>query len=168
MVNPDGTFDAALLMRQSGSIIAGWMQQSDRIDAVGVMTATLLASVDTIVEMVGRRTPTTVSVRCEESQILATRIDDKAVLVLIAPETTREAHLRRKTRQIVARLASASRSQRTGAIATPALTSLATVVGRASASGDRETLITVPKQPGSLRNSAGKMHAKIVPTSLGP
>ena len=136
-VNPDGTIVAALLMRPTGSIVAGWMRESDRCEVVGVMTATLLASINMIAESVGCRAPTTVSVRCEESQLLATKVDDNAILVLIAPADTREAHLRRKTRQIVARLGNRSRFERTGAAATSALATRSIVAGRGIVSGDR-------------------------------
>ena len=138
-VNPDGTFDAALLMRPTGSIVAGWMRESDRCEVVGVMTATLLASINMIAESVGCRAPTTVSVRCEESQLLATKVDDNAILVLIAPADTREAHLRRKTRHIVARLGDRSRFERTGDVVTATLATHSMVAGRDLASGNRKS-----------------------------
>ena len=136
-VDPDGTFDAALLIARTGSIIAGWMRESDQCEAVGVMTATLIASINTIVEMVGRRTPTEVFVKCEDSQILATRTGDNTILVLIAPDVTKSSHIRRKSRQIATYLAQRNRSDQTETFAIPG-TATPSLVGRGLQSASQQ------------------------------
>src|SRR2546422_11421258 len=54
-IDTEGGLDAVLFLRRTGSVLASWTREGIRLDVVSVMAATLLASVDTIVEALAVR-----------------------------------------------------------------------------------------------------------------
>src|SRR5437016_9627220 len=88
-IDPALGLDAALFVRRTGLVVASWMREGIRLDVVSVMAATMLASVDTIIESVGGPTPDVISVDTDAHQILATKVNSRAFLVVIAPKKVR-------------------------------------------------------------------------------
>src|SRR5439155_697674 len=70
-----------------------------------LIRATMLASVDTIIESVGGPTPEVISVDTDAHQILATKVNSRAFLVVIAPKKVSRAVVRKTMRGLNARLA---------------------------------------------------------------
>src|SRR5213593_3177786 len=52
-IDTEGGLDAVLFLRRTGSVLASWTRDGIRLDVVSVMAATMLASVDTIIEALG-------------------------------------------------------------------------------------------------------------------
>ncbi len=52
-IDPERGIDAALFLRRTGLVLASWTREGIRLDVVSVMAATMLASIDTILEALG-------------------------------------------------------------------------------------------------------------------
>jgi len=73
-----------------------------------VMAATMLASVDTIIESIGGPMANEVSVDTDTHQIVATKVNSRAFLVVIAPKTVSRSVVRKTMRELIAHLAAAA------------------------------------------------------------
>jgi predicted regulator of Ras-like GTPase activity (Roadblock/LC7/MglB family) len=111
-VKPDLGLDAVLLLRRTGLVLASWTREGIRHDIVGVMAATMLASIDTIIETLGGSTPRSVSIESDQHHMVATKVNSKSFLVLIAPKRVSRRVVRKATRDILSDLAAASRASR--------------------------------------------------------
>ncbi|HEX9339743.1 MAG TPA: hypothetical protein VF992_01010 [Thermoplasmata archaeon] len=100
IVDPDGPLDAALLLRQTGVLVAGWTRTAVPHNVITVMAATMFASIQTIAETLGDPSPSEVVVETESRRLLATKfgIDE---LILVAPKSATEGFLRQVARRIV-------------------------------------------------------------------
>ena len=78
------------------------------MDVVSVMAATMLASVDTIVEALGGPSSRSISVAGGDRQIVATKVGSQAFLFVIAPRAVSQRYVRKAVRELVARLTVAS------------------------------------------------------------
>src|SRR5256886_16956498 len=85
-IDTERGLDAVLFVRRTGLVLASWTREGTRLDVVSVMAATMLASVDTIIESIGGSTAGGSSGDTESHQISATKVKARAVLVVIAPE----------------------------------------------------------------------------------
>lgn len=111
-IDSDRGLDAALFVRRTGLVLASWTREGVRLEVVSVMAATMLASVDTIVETLGGETPRSVSVDSGSHRMIATKVGSQAFLVVIAPTTVPRRVVRSTIRDLVARLESASKVAR--------------------------------------------------------
>ena len=107
-IDPELGLDAALFVRRTGLVLASWMREGIRLDVVSVMAATMLASVDTIIESVGGPTPDGISIDTDAHQIVATKVNSRAFLVVIAPKKVSRTVVRKTMRGLNARLAAAA------------------------------------------------------------
>jgi len=107
-IDTEGGLDAVLFLRRTGSVLASWTRDGIRLDVVSVMAATMLASVDTIVEALGGPSSRSISVTSGDRQIVATKVGSQAFLFVIAPKTVSQRYVRRAVRELVARLTAAS------------------------------------------------------------
>ena len=112
VIDPDRGLDAALFVRRTGPVLASWTREGIRLEVVSVMAATMMASIDTIVESVGGPTPRSVSVESGDRQIVATKVGTQAFLVVIAPKTVSRRVVRSTIHDLVAHLTAASRTAR--------------------------------------------------------
>jgi predicted regulator of Ras-like GTPase activity (Roadblock/LC7/MglB family) len=111
-IDPDRGLDAALLLRRTGIVLASWSRGGIRLEVVSVMAATMLASIDTIMESLGAATPKSVWVESGDHQIAATNVGPQAFLVVIAPKTVKRRVVRNTIRDLVAHLPPVSRTRR--------------------------------------------------------
>src|SRR5256884_9144717 len=103
-IDPDLGLDAALFVRRTGLVLASWMREGIRLDVVSVMAATMLASIDTILEALGGSASESVAVEGGDHQMGATKIGSKAFLVVIARKTVARSAVRKKVRELLAQL----------------------------------------------------------------
>jgi len=103
-IDADCGLDAVLFLRRTGSVLASWSREVVRLDVVSVMAATMLASVDTLVESLGGPSSQSISVSCGDQEIMATKIGSMAFLFVIAPKTIRPSALRKEVRRLAAAL----------------------------------------------------------------
>src|SRR5437870_6706432 len=106
-IDTEGGLDAVLFLRRTGSVLASWTRDGIRLDVVSVMAATMLASVDTIVEALGGPSSRSISVTSGDRQIVATKLGSKAFLFVIAPRTVSQRYVRKAIRELVVRLTAA-------------------------------------------------------------
>jgi predicted regulator of Ras-like GTPase activity (Roadblock/LC7/MglB family) len=76
------------------------------------MAATMLASIDTIVEALGGPIPKSVFVDSGDRQIVATNFGSQAFLVAIAPKAVSRSVVRETIRELVSHLTAASTAPR--------------------------------------------------------
>jgi predicted regulator of Ras-like GTPase activity (Roadblock/LC7/MglB family) len=106
-VDTDLGLDAVLFLRRTGLVLASWTREGIRHDIVSVMAATMLASIDTIVETLGGSAPKSVAVDSGQHQMVVTKVNAKAFLVVIAPKRVSRRVVRKATRDLLAHLAAA-------------------------------------------------------------
>ena len=111
-MDPQRSLDAALLLRRTGTPLAAWTRESVPLDVISVMTATLVGSVETMVEAVHRASPRSIRVETDECQMVAMRIDPKTILVLVAPRGVREGQLDQQAHQLAAQVTGQARDAR--------------------------------------------------------
>jgi len=107
-IDTEGGLDAVLFLRRTGSVLASWNRDGIRLDVVSVMAATMLASVDTIVEALGGPSSRSISVTSGDRQIVATKVGSQAFLFVIAPKTISQRYVRKAVRELVTHLTAAS------------------------------------------------------------
>jgi len=107
-IDTEGGLDAVLFLRRTGSVLASWTREGIRLDVVSVMAATMLASVDTIVEALGGPNSRSISVASGDRQIVATKLGSQAFLFVVAPKSVSQRYVRKAVRELVARLTAAS------------------------------------------------------------
>src|SRR5207247_3228323 len=107
-IDPEGGLDAVLFLRRTGSVLASWTRDGIRLDVVSVMAATMLASVDTIVEALGGPSSRSISITSSDRQIVATKVGSQAFLFVVAPKTVGQRYVRKTVRELVAHLGAAS------------------------------------------------------------
>src|SRR5438128_9102200 len=107
-IDTDGGLDAVLFLRRTGSVLASWTRDGIRLDVVSVMAATMLASVDTIVEALGGPSSRSISVASGDRQIVATKVGSQAFLFVVAPRTVSQRYVQKAVRELVVRLTAAS------------------------------------------------------------
>src|SRR5947209_11041229 len=107
-IDTEGGLDAVLFLRRTGSVLASWTRDGIRLDVVSVMAATMLASVDTIVEALGGPSSRSISVMSGDRQIVATKLGSQAFLFVIPPRTVSQRYVQKAVRELVVRLTAAS------------------------------------------------------------
>src|SRR5881409_1891375 len=107
-IDTEGGIDAVLFLRRTGSVLASWTRDGIRLDVVSVMAATMLASVDTIIEALGGPSSRSISVASGDRQIIATKVGSQAFLFVVAPRSVSQRYVRKAIRELIARLTSAS------------------------------------------------------------
>lgn len=110
-IDPERGLDAALFLRRTGLVLASWTREGIRLEVVSVMAATMLASIDTIVEALGGAIPNSVFVDSGDRQIVATKVGSQAFLVVVAPKTVSRSVVRDTIRELLAHLTTASRAR---------------------------------------------------------
>lgn len=114
-IDPDSGLDAALFVRRTGLVLASWTREGVRLEVVSVMAATMLASIDTIVETLGASAPKSAWVDAGGYHMSATKVGSQAFLVVIAPKSVSRRVIRSTMRDLVARLEAATMPRRRGA-----------------------------------------------------
>src|SRR2546429_8456914 len=103
-IDTEGGLDAVLFLRRTGSVLASWTRDGIRLDVVSVMAATMLASVDTIVEALGGPSSRSISGASGGRQIVATKVRSQALLFVVPAKSVSQRHVRKAVRELVARL----------------------------------------------------------------
>ena len=99
-IDSKGPLELALLVRRTGTILDAWARNGVSHEVVSVMTATLIASLDAIVEAVGGTSTQTAVVETDDRFLIATKVDGGAVLLLVAPRSMGIDQLRRKSLEL--------------------------------------------------------------------
>lgn len=100
-----GSIESVILLRRTGVILAAWSRNTIPQEVIAVMTATMVGSIETMLEAAGMPTPQSIIVRTDGNVILAHRVGARDILALIAPKQAREEYLRIVARRILAKVA---------------------------------------------------------------
>src|SRR5207302_8538342 len=100
-IDPEGGIVAGLFLRRTGLVLASWTREGIRLDVVSVMAATMLASIDTILEALGGSASESVAVEGGDHQMVAAKIGSKAFLVVIARMSVARSAVRKTVRELV-------------------------------------------------------------------
>lgn len=106
-VDPAAALEAALLVKRSGDATASWVRHDlpERVlSALSVMTATLIESMDTILESLGHCPSQNVVMGTDECRFFVAKVGGNAILVLVARRSTSESYLWRLAQQILSRI----------------------------------------------------------------
>lgn len=99
--------DALLLLRPSGTAVAEWMRPQIRKEVLCVMSATMLASVDALLEELQGRQAAEVLVEADNRRFVVLRTHDGNLLVALASHKVPKRRLVSTARDLVTRLARA-------------------------------------------------------------
>lgn len=97
----DEPLKAALIIKRTGAVVAGWIQDGANENVVAVMSATLLGSLDTLVETLGGRPPKAATIDTDDCRLMAVRVDSQTALVLVASRQASDTFLRHIGRQVL-------------------------------------------------------------------
>ena len=97
--------DGAFLLTPTGSVLAGWNREPLRQEVLTVMSATLTASVDVLLEEIRGRRPRLVLVEADRHRFLVARTRSDDVLVLFPRAGVPKRSLLASARGFLARLA---------------------------------------------------------------
>jgi len=86
-IDPDAGLEGVLFLRKTGAVLASWTREGVRLEVLSVMAATMLASVDTIVETLGGPSSTSTWVVSGDRQFVVTKVGSQAFLFLVAPKS---------------------------------------------------------------------------------
>lgn len=112
--DPLGPLEAAVVFRRNGRVLASWIKNPAAVEVVSVMSATLMGSVDTLLETLRDPGSSLMVIVAERRKIVLQKVEPSSAIVLIAPSDASEAWLREVLGRIMARLPSppANRSTR--------------------------------------------------------
>src|SRR5437879_12755929 len=82
-IDTERGLDAVLFVRRTGLVLASWTREGIRLDVVSVMAATMLASIDTILEALGGWSSESVAVEGCEHQMVASKLGSEELLAVI-------------------------------------------------------------------------------------
>lgn len=102
--DPLGPLEAAVVFRRNGRVLASWLKNPAAVEVVSVMSATLMGSVDTLLETLRDPGSSVMLIGVERRKILLQKVEPSSAIVLIAPSEASEAWLREVVGRIMARL----------------------------------------------------------------
>lgn len=111
-VDLTGPIDGVLLIKRTGVSLAAWAKKPVAFDVIAVMSATLLGSVDMIVQSLGGPSPQTMLVDVEGRRIFATKVDSQLALVLLSVRGVGESFLRQEAQRLIAKISATKANQR--------------------------------------------------------
>jgi len=92
-VEATGDLDFAVILSPTGDVLAGHTRDGLRLEVIGVMSATMTASVDTLLEELRGRRPDLVVVEAGGERFAVSRAADDNLLVLAASSASSKRQL---------------------------------------------------------------------------
>jgi predicted regulator of Ras-like GTPase activity (Roadblock/LC7/MglB family) len=111
-VDLTGPVDGVLLIKRTGVSLAAWARKPIAFDVIAVMTATLLGSVETIVQALGGPSPDSALVDVGGRRIFASKVDSQHALVLVSVRGVSDTFLRQEAQRLIAKIAAAKETER--------------------------------------------------------
>ncbi len=100
----DFRVDVAMLLRRNGRVLAAWSRTPLSWEVVSIMAATMVGSLETMLEALRSVSPQQMSVVAGGNRFLLQKVEPQALLVLVAKEAVPESHLRDALRRLLARM----------------------------------------------------------------
>ena len=103
-IEHDGFLEAAFLLKQTGIPVAAWSRSPVSQEVISVMAATMWGSLDTLVRTLGGAGPRSAVLEVENRRILATLVEPRWTLLLVAPRSVGKRRLRAEARRVLERV----------------------------------------------------------------
>ena len=100
----DSQIDVAILLRRNGRVLAAWSRSPVQWEVVSIMAATMVGSLETMLETLRSMSPPAMTVVAGGNRILLQKHEPQSLLVLVAREAVPESHLRDTARRLLARI----------------------------------------------------------------
>lgn len=100
----DGTLDAVVLFKRNGQSLAAWTRKPASVDVITVMAATMLGSLETMLETLGEPGIPSLTMAVGSRRIYIQRVEPQAAILLVAPASVSEEVLRDHARNLVSKL----------------------------------------------------------------
>jgi predicted regulator of Ras-like GTPase activity (Roadblock/LC7/MglB family) len=104
-VDAAGQLDGVLLLTSGGDVLAGWNRGRGRQEVLSIMSATMIGSVDVLLEELRGRRPRRMIVEADLQRILVLRTREDNLLVLLAPSAVSKKDLYASGKLLLGRLA---------------------------------------------------------------
>lgn len=111
-VDLTGPVDGVLLIKRTGVCLAAWAKKPVAFDVIAVMTATLLGSVEMIVQALGGASPDSALVDVGGRRIFTARVDSQHALVLVSVRGVSDSFLRQEAQRLIAKVAATKSTER--------------------------------------------------------
>ncbi len=96
--------DVGMLLKRNGRILAAWSRSPLSWEVVSIMAATMVGSLETMLETLRSPSPLAVSLVASGNRMFIQKVEPQALLVLIAREGVPEAYLRDAARRLLAKV----------------------------------------------------------------
>ena len=100
-IDLDGPADVVMLLKRTGVLLAGWTRSGVVQEVISVMAATMIGSVDTLLEALDGRSPPSMDLEAGGHRLLASRADTQCALVLISAASVSRNTLREESDRLV-------------------------------------------------------------------
>ena len=99
-----GPLEAAVLFKRAGTQLAAWTRNPVPMEVLTVMSATLMASVDSLIEALGGANPKGFELEAGDRRFYLTKIEPHFALLLVAPKTVSDSYLSGEARRIIGKI----------------------------------------------------------------
>ena len=96
-VDLNGFVDVVMLLKRTGVVIAAWTRNEVIQEVVSVMAATMIGSVETLLEALEGERPPSIDIEAGGQRIHVSRADHQSVIVLVAPVSVSSEALREES-----------------------------------------------------------------------
>lgn len=100
----DGTLDAVVLFKRNGQSLAAWTRKPASMDVITVMGATMLGSLETMLETLGEPGVPSLTIAAGNRRLHLQRVEPQAAILLVAPSSVSEETLREQARKLLSKL----------------------------------------------------------------
>ena len=111
-IDAGGPLEGVILLRRNGQSLGAWTKKAVPLDVVTVMAATMLGSLEALVETLGEPAPESLTLTTDRTRVYLQAVPPQAALVLLAPVTVTESQMRDMARRILTRLPPAQTTAR--------------------------------------------------------
>ncbi len=103
-VDPDGFLEAAILFKRNGHVLASWTRTASPTEIMTVMAATLLGSVETLLESLHAGGFGSVTLVAGGRRLFLQKMEPSAALLLVAHAHASDEALRAVARRVASRM----------------------------------------------------------------
>ncbi len=103
-LEPEAWLEAAVCIKHTGVPIATWTRRPTPESVLEVMAATMIASIETLVEALGGTSPETIMLEVDERRIFVAKLGTQASFILVAPRAVSENALRHESFRLLEKL----------------------------------------------------------------
>ncbi len=93
--------EAVLLITPAGTQLGAWTRNPVSVDVLRVMSATLVGSIESLMNVLGSPSPHEVSLLIDARRVLVSRIGPQTLVIIVGTKGTTEMTLRTAVRKIV-------------------------------------------------------------------